>query len=559
MGWSCKAKRDFPLDDGNRTWEGGAALEVLLDHYGSAEAAAVACLFYNPELSSSEQLKCPFCDVVEGQVKAIPGGLSACRERLDQTDVPDDVRAEGQAVLDAYASEDNASDSDKGDSERGVADIRRKQIPSAVAQDAGQIVTDAQGRIKLILSDATIDSEDEVLVPTGLVLRRKNIPWLAFHDAYSLPIGRIEDIGVADGEVVGWGVPADDPAAPQACRDAIWMVRNGFLPGISVGFRSLKVSDRKVYPQQRGATVEEWELLEGSSVPVPANPNAGLASKALEAEAAGISRAALMAVAPEAMALLQHREAKAANEGAQFKGHLVRARERFAAVGYHLALGDQAKALAAGEAGRKALQGAANLATAFRTKAYNVEMVVTDENLKPAIDAAAKLGRFLGCDWLPDYFADEALEDTAADDAKDETPVGDEDPDATKAADAAADAAEAKAVKDDDGYCCLKCGVKLATVCSDCEADDEMAADDVKSIRDWLQSHAAGTDDQRTPPTDPHPDAAEPTSVATERSGSRLEAIQALDDKLKSLEQRIKARDDERQAVYLASIGGTRR
>ncbi len=66
-------------------------------------------LFYdaaNPDMKGS--YKEPFADIIDGDMKAVKGGLDAAASRLPQTDVPQAARDEGQKVLDAYKKADGS-------------------------------------------------------------------------------------------------------------------------------------------------------------------------------------------------------------------------------------------------------------------------------------------------------------------------------------------------------------------------------------------------------------------------------------------------------------------
>lgn len=106
--WKCSAARDLPLDDGDG-WDGPAAAKRMLDAAGfdgeSPDAAKAARGFLvhdaaNPSLRGSYKL--PFADIVGGTLKAMKGGVSAAKGRLDQTDASASVLDEAKGVIDAY-------------------------------------------------------------------------------------------------------------------------------------------------------------------------------------------------------------------------------------------------------------------------------------------------------------------------------------------------------------------------------------------------------------------------------------------------------------------------
>lgn len=106
--WKVGAARDLPVDAAD-AWDGAAAAKHVLDDAGfdgdnpDAAKAARGFLLHdaaNPLLRGSYKL--PFADMIGGTLKAIKGGISAAKGRLDQTDAPADVLDEAKAVIDGY-------------------------------------------------------------------------------------------------------------------------------------------------------------------------------------------------------------------------------------------------------------------------------------------------------------------------------------------------------------------------------------------------------------------------------------------------------------------------
>jgi len=106
--WKVGASRDLPVDEAD-SWDGAAAAKRMLDAAGfdgdSPDAAKAKRGFLihdaaNPDLRGSYKL--PFADIVGGTLKAIKGGISAAKGRLDQTDAPAAVLDEASAVIDEY-------------------------------------------------------------------------------------------------------------------------------------------------------------------------------------------------------------------------------------------------------------------------------------------------------------------------------------------------------------------------------------------------------------------------------------------------------------------------
>lgn len=106
--WKVGAARDLPIDEAD-SWDGAAAAKRMLDAAGfdgdhpDAAKAARGFLVHdaaNPALRGSYKL--PFADIIGGELKAIKGGISAAKGRLDQTDAPAAVLDEAKSVIAAY-------------------------------------------------------------------------------------------------------------------------------------------------------------------------------------------------------------------------------------------------------------------------------------------------------------------------------------------------------------------------------------------------------------------------------------------------------------------------
>ena len=113
--WKVGASRDLPIDDADG-WDGPAASKRMLDEAGfdgdspDAAKARRGFLIYdgaNPMLRGSYKL--PFADIVGGELKAVKGGISAAKGRLDQTDAPAAVLDDASSVIDAYETKIEAS------------------------------------------------------------------------------------------------------------------------------------------------------------------------------------------------------------------------------------------------------------------------------------------------------------------------------------------------------------------------------------------------------------------------------------------------------------------
>jgi HK97 family phage prohead protease len=146
------------------------------------------------------------------------------------------------------------------------------------------------GVYELWASTEDIDRDGDVLIASGAQLENylKNPVVLYGHNYYGFPVAKTLEAEV----VVGKGLRVRFQFAPKGTHADIDAVRSlwegGFLNAASVGFRPLKWQDRKPgadesFPSWYTPRVyTEWELLEWSIVPVPANQDAlRLAAKAM--------------------------------------------------------------------------------------------------------------------------------------------------------------------------------------------------------------------------------------------------------------------------------------
>ena len=159
---------------------------------------------------------------------------------------------------------------------------------SSVMHDARS----SHGRNSLTLQ-ASIESEDragDVIRAEGWELDnyRLNpvILWAHRHDL--LPVGKSVDVWVENGALMATVEFAPTEFAQQVRR----MFEEGFLRGVSVGFRALKTSPRPGNGR-RGTVFERQELLEISAAPVPMHPFALAAGRARASAVGSIDLAAV--------------------------------------------------------------------------------------------------------------------------------------------------------------------------------------------------------------------------------------------------------------------------
>jgi len=99
--WRVGAKRDLPIADTERAWDGAAAQQRIFElEQAQWKGAHLVYDADAPELHGSYKL--PFADVVNGDLAVIPAGLRAAASRLPQADVPEEIKDQARAVLDGY-------------------------------------------------------------------------------------------------------------------------------------------------------------------------------------------------------------------------------------------------------------------------------------------------------------------------------------------------------------------------------------------------------------------------------------------------------------------------
>lgn len=439
--WKSEAKRDWPLGSSD-AWDGDAAKAALFTKYGfdgdKPDHAVSRCFLFVDADKRDEKgsYKCPFCDVIDGDVKAMPGGLSQCRTRIDGTDCGD-AKGDGQAVLDAYAAregkDDDAEDekamskcdkcggelsadgkceacakcdtlADDADGDKSQPVVRRKGYTTASA--ATSIDKVARTAVFCISSGA-LDRDSEVLNPAGANFKsylatNPTIFWN--HDGKNYPVGTTLDIWQdADGKTWAkghWPEIGDDKAKSlqDACHSCWAAIENGLVKACSVGFNALETSRRKCHKDQKGETIEKWELLEWSPCPIGSNPEALV--KGLEA---GMTNKALRALDPQAFdELLANADVY---ELARIKGSSNRAAEvvkRAMAMyraGLKLDESDAARCKGAIQDVVNIVNARAKRATANAdeerrpmVKAYIACIAVRGTAIHETIDTAAKLG-----------------------------------------------------------------------------------------------------------------------------------------------------------------------
>jgi HK97 family phage prohead protease len=136
------------------------------------------------------------------------------------------------------------------------------------------------------ISTSTPDRYGEIMKPDGCDYSgyRKNPVVFFGHRSRDLPVAKNEKIIIENSGVLA--VTKFDTS--DFAREIFRLNKEGFLNSWSIGFVPKKFSNQKLKlndNEQNYLCIEEWELLEYSSVPIPANPDAvNLMLKELKSE-----------------------------------------------------------------------------------------------------------------------------------------------------------------------------------------------------------------------------------------------------------------------------------
>lgn len=136
----------------------------------------------------------------------------------------------------------------------------------------------AERAFDFTISTASVDRQGDTISLDGWKLDsfRKNPVVLWAHDYAMLPVGRAENLRIADGGLMARAVFTGEGLS--RFNDTVFeMLKTGFLSATSVGFIPLKWQWTEAPDRQYGIDFIEQELLEFSIVPVPANSEALIA------------------------------------------------------------------------------------------------------------------------------------------------------------------------------------------------------------------------------------------------------------------------------------------
>lgn len=143
------------------------------------------------------------------------------------------------------------------------------------ASTASPQINDNGRIIRYMFSDDSVARDNHTINTGGWQLENflANPVFLWAHDASQLPIGRVVDIGVSAGKLIG-DVEYLDRDQYEFADTVYQMVRGGYLNATSVSWMPLEYRYSQDKSRPGGIDFLKQELLEISQVPVPAMPTA---------------------------------------------------------------------------------------------------------------------------------------------------------------------------------------------------------------------------------------------------------------------------------------------
>lgn len=148
---------------------------------------------------------------------------------------------------------------------------------------AADVESVGERQVRVILSTAALDRTGEVVEQAGLQLDnyKANPIWLWQHDP-RMPVGNAVEIGLnAKGQLealVEFAPPGISAKADEICG----LVKAGVVRGVSLGFDPIEEEPMDPRKPKGPQHVTRAELLEGSFVSIPANPEAAVTVRALD-------------------------------------------------------------------------------------------------------------------------------------------------------------------------------------------------------------------------------------------------------------------------------------
>lgn len=221
-------------------------------------------------------------------------------------------------------------------------------------------------RMRVVMTTPALDRQGDIVVPSGVRLKwfRRN-PVALWAHRYDLPPIGVIDVDTINVTDKGIEAEALFDHGSVAGREVYGLYERGVLRAWSIGFIPLKwevIEDE--HGKVTGYRIVEWELLEVSAVPVPANPEA-LTRQIAEMESrrgpaprggADDSLAPVLHALKGAVAGQPEADSVAQSDAplAQLTNELNRQRERFGALrSRHAALEDRIAVLETAESERQ--------------------------------------------------------------------------------------------------------------------------------------------------------------------------------------------------------------
>jgi len=158
---------------------------------------------------------------------------------------------------------------------RSVATQEDGTILREIATKTRQ-VSDKERTLEFVLTTLHVNRYGEVDKPDGgrFAEYKLNPVVLFCHNSHDLPVAKTLELSPSPTELLGLARFAGMEQKHPFADTVYCMYRDGFLNATSIGFRPITVSEDKIMEGQTGITILEWELIEWSCVPVPANPYA---------------------------------------------------------------------------------------------------------------------------------------------------------------------------------------------------------------------------------------------------------------------------------------------
>jgi HK97 family phage prohead protease len=283
--------QDLPIEDG--AWDGDAARQRLEAWARDGDDVdfpkyAKGFGYYDEDAADTfAAYKLPHHDVRDGQLVTSRRGVFAAMAALlgarGGVSLPEDER---RAVYNHLADHYEQM-GDEPPMYRAAYDDEGDEVKVLKAySNRIDMKADEPRTVVARISTTAVDRDGDVVLPSGLKLQeyRKNPVVLLNHDNGSLPIGKAlsvqRDRDTVVAKVQFAERPAEHPEGAEWVPDTILsLFKQKVLRAFSVGFMPLDMrdaneKDRKKFGDHVRRVITDWNLLEFSVVPVPANQDA---------------------------------------------------------------------------------------------------------------------------------------------------------------------------------------------------------------------------------------------------------------------------------------------